>query len=219
MTIIDTPFAAVAATDWQQLRELTPTTSQQVFRAVMNAFARPGTIHSIPTNELPTDVTAAVLPLLALADIMTPVSALRGSQSDSDDATDAVAAIARIVGAQRVPASTARYAFALTESAQLSELSTGTHWSPETAATLVQRVDAIRTSSTSGETITAGWRLTGPGIPKDTPVEIAVEGLSTHFFTARAELVADYPSGIDIILITDDGTLIALSRTTRIEQI
>lgn len=228
MTIIDTPAASVdgsainiAEANWQLLRELTPATSQRVFRAIMDAFARPGTVHRIPTDELPVGLPAAVLPLLALADLMTPMGALRSIEAGSDAAsatgldaaTDAVAAIARVVGARVVPTSAARYALALAESAQLSELSPGTHWSPETAATLVQRVGAIRTD------VTSGWRLTGPGIPPYAPVVLAVDGLSEQFIAARTELVSDYPSGIDSILVCDDGTLVALSRTTRIELI
>lgn len=215
MTIIETPATSASEPSWQQLRELTPAVSQQVFRAIMDAFARPGTVHRLPVEVLPASVPAAVLPVLALADIMTPISPLASDDpEDSDAVTHAVDTIGRVVGARVVAVPQARYALALAESSEMSELSVGTHWSPEMAATLVQRVGTIRVAG--GE---SRWLLSGPGIPKDAPVVLSVDGLSERFVAAREQLVSDYPAGIDSILISDDGTIIALSRTTRIELI
>ncbi|MGM7679235.1 phosphonate C-P lyase system protein PhnH [Microbacterium sp. A94] len=214
MTFIDVPRVAPA---WDQLRELTPTVSQQVFRAIMDAFARPGTVQRVSTEGLPEGVPAAALPLLALADIMTPIGALRSADDahlDADAVTAAIAAIGRVVAARVVDATDARYALALAESAELGLLSPGIHWAPEKGTTLVQRVEAIHVGAAAPR-----WRLTGPGIPPHAPVELSVDGLGDRFVDARDLLVSDYPAGIDSILMADDGELIALSRTTRIEKI
>lgn len=212
MTIIDVPRVTPA---WEQLRELTPTVSQQVFRAIMDAFARPGTVQRVSTETLPEGVPAAALPLLALADIMTPIGALRGvGDAPADAVTAAIGAIGRVVAARVVDAADARYALALAEPAELELLSPGIHWSPEKGTTLVQRVEAIHVDGAAPL-----WRLTGPGIPPHAPVELSVDGLGDRFLAAREVLVSDYPAGIDSILIADDGELIALSRTTRIEKI
>lgn len=212
MSIIESPGLAVAS----PLRELSPAVSQQVFRACMDAFARPGSVHSLPLDELPAGASAALLPLLALADIMTPIGALTADTSAADvaDATaDTVRAIGRAVGARVVDAASARYGLALAESSAMRELSPGSHWSPEAAATLVQRVESIDAASV------ANWRLRGPGIPPVAPVALRITGIGDRFVAERGALVADYPAGIDCLLVTDDGALVALSRTTRIEMI
>lgn len=194
----------------ERVRELTPAVSQRVFRSVMDAVARPGSRQRIPVDALPSGVAGAALPLLALADIMTPIGAL-----GDDPATVAMAqAIGRVVGAQVVQASTARYALALQEPTAMAELSPGSHWSPETGTTLVQRVGELTFGGAD-----ARWALTGPGIAPGAPVRLSVAGLTERFVSDRAALVGDYPAGIDCLLVTDDGDLVALPRTTRIEMI
>src|SRR5690606_21272446 len=123
----------------------------------MNAVARPGTVHRLPVGELPVGVPAVALPLLALADIMTPVAAVATGAED-DQARSAITEIARIVGARLVDADAARYVLVLGETAQIDVVSPGSHWSPETGATVVQRVAGFSSESPA-------WRLTGPGVP------------------------------------------------------
>lgn len=62
-----------------------------------------------------------------------------------------------------------------------------------------------------------GWRLTGPGVPAGEPVHLEVTGLGDRFLAARADLVGDYPTGIDVLFVTDAGTVAGIPRTTRIE--
>ena len=55
-------------------QSLSPTGAQLVFRAVLDALARPGTIHRLPSasaEPLAARVPAALLPVLALADLTT----------------------------------------------------------------------------------------------------------------------------------------------------
>ncbi|SEE82453.1 phosphonate C-P lyase system protein PhnH [Ruania alba] len=207
MTITTTPLAPVES--WPVLRELSPTVSQQVFHASMEALARPGTLHRLPAGAVPEPVPAALAPLLALVDLMAPLAALPAGPDDAT--TRAVATVGRLTGAPVVSPGRARFALALAEPLDWVELSTGSHWSPEQGAVLVQRVHSL--------TASGPWQLRGPGIPPATPATIAVTGLSPAWVTQRAALVADYPAGIDCLLVADDGTLAGLPRTTTIEVI
>jgi alpha-D-ribose 1-methylphosphonate 5-triphosphate synthase subunit PhnH len=196
------------------LRELDADASQQVFRAMMDAFARPGTIHRMPAGVLPPPVPAALAPLLALTDLMAPIAAL---ESGAEPTADAVGAVARLTGARVAedPAHT-RFALALAEPVDWSSLNRGSHWSPEHGATLVQRVASLAHADAPAR---AGWLLTGPGVPPQAPVALVVEGVSDAWVAQRAELVSDYPAGVDVLLVTDAGDIAGLSRTTVVRPI
>ena len=60
------------------------------------------------------------------------------------------------------------------------------------------------------------WRMTGPGIPGETT--LSPLGLPPGFVAARAEAVAGYPAGIDVLLVTRDGHVVGLPRTTTINE-
>jgi alpha-D-ribose 1-methylphosphonate 5-triphosphate synthase subunit PhnH len=154
-------------------------------------------------------------PLLALADLMTPVCAMpSGDQRTTDAVTDAVGVAARLIAAPTVGPSHARLALAFNESDEMARLNTGSHWSPETGAMLLQRVAALALAEAG-----PGWKLTGPGVREGDAALITVVGLGNHFVTERARLTSDYPAGIDCLLVTDQGAVVGLPRTTQIEVI
>lgn len=202
LTARSTPTAAPGSA-WPVLPALSPTASQQVFRACLGALARPGTAHRLPTGELPAQVPAAALVPLALTDLMAPLTGL-------GRAAGLARRIATATGARYVEPDQARFAVALDDDhEELLRLPVGSTWSPEFGALLSQRVAAL--GQAQGTELT----LSGPGI-KDT-TKITVTGLSGAFLAARAELTAAFPTGVDLVLITDDGTMIGIPRTTRIE--
>lgn len=202
------PVASVAG--WPTPRELPPTAAQRAFRAIMEAFSRPGLLQQLPLAAVPEGVPAVMIPLLTLADIMTPIAAL---PTPGQPVEEAVSLAARLVAAPIAEPGSARFALALGEPnhEEFARLNRGSHWSPEAGAMLFQRVLALA-PATEG-----GWLLSGPGVKPDEPVRLAVEGLSDEFLAVRAALVSDYPAGIDVVLVTDEGRIAALSRTTRIE--
>lgn len=184
--------------------------AQRSFRAIMEAFSRPGTRQQLPLEAVPEGVPAVMIPLLTLADIMTPVAAL---PTPGQPTEEAVALAARLVVAPVADPESTRFALAFGEPDHeaFARLNQGSHWSPEAGAMLFQRVGALA-PATDG-----GWVLTGPGVKPDVPIRLAVDGLGDEFLAVRESLVFDYPAGVDVLLVTDEGRIAALSRTTKVE--
>ncbi|WP_264993287.1 phosphonate C-P lyase system protein PhnH, partial [Mycobacterium montefiorense] len=60
------------------------------------------------------------------------------------------------------------------------------------------------------------WTLSGPGVCGT--ATLAPQGLPAGFVAARAEAVGAHPAGIDVLLVTDDGRVVGLPRTTTITE-
>ncbi|WP_144113361.1 phosphonate C-P lyase system protein PhnH [Paraburkholderia sp. BCC1886] len=180
--------------------------TQAVFRTLLDALSRPGTIGTV-SNVLPQARAAraelaAFAAMLALCDYATPVwlaqpdtalaSALRFHTGAPlvDDPADA--AFAYVHEADALPA--------------LESFALGAAESPEQSVTLLIRVEAL-----AGGTPVV---LSGPGIQHT--VSIAPRGLPDHFWRERAALAPLFPCGIDCYLVCG-ATLIGLPRTTRAE--
>lgn len=176
---------------------LRPDQTQRVFRAVLDAFARPGIAVSLPRTDFP----PALLPVLSLADLETGVHLL------DDDGWDTVVAVA--TGAPAATLHTAKYVTALRwlTAVEFGEVAVGTTLEPESGATVICAVAAL-----SGGT---SVRLSGPGVRE--PIEFAPAGLDSELWAARERLVAGFPAGVDLLLIDPDGGMVGLPRTTVIE--
>ncbi|MEZ5152502.1 phosphonate C-P lyase system protein PhnH [Rhodococcus zopfii] len=175
---------------------LEPEAAQQVFRAVLNSFSRPGLPHRLPSTGFP----PALLPALALADLETGVAVLDGADAEWGE----ILTVA--TGATEVSADSARFVTVLRSATpgDLGNAARGTALSPESAATVVCAVPSL----TGGTTVT----LEGPGV-RETGV-IAPRGFDENLWRARNEAVSAFPAGIDVLLVADDGTMLGLPRTT-----
>jgi len=202
--------------DWSQLQPgfADPVhDAQGVFRAVLDALARPGHLRSVGSRLAPNEEAsiAARATLLALADATTSVwlqfplpevaSALRfhtGAPLLSGESELATAQFALLTDPARCPA-LERFAF-------------GTAESPEHSATLIVDVPVLA----AGHTGTGGLhlRLRGPGIATHT--DVTVGGLDTPFWQARAALAPRFPAGLDLLIASGD-TVLGLPRTTHVE--
>jgi alpha-D-ribose 1-methylphosphonate 5-triphosphate synthase subunit PhnH len=182
--------------------DLPAAASQQVFRAVLTALSRPGEIGriSVPGYE---SVPAALVPVLALADLATPVHVL------SDDPQWSVL-VSATTGAPVAAAPDARLVAALDppQPAWLRTLSRGSAAEPERAAQLFLGVSDLADSG--------GLRLSGPGVPGVRRLYVA--GVPGGFWTTRGEVVADFPAGVDLVLLTPDGRLAAVPRSTTVTE-
>ncbi|MCR9122134.1 MAG: phosphonate C-P lyase system protein PhnH [Phyllobacteriaceae bacterium] len=180
--------------------------AQSVFRALMDAMARPGTVQAIaPRASAPAPLGSVAAALaLTLCDADTPVWLDSASTQDG--------AVARWLGFHAgapVTDDPAAAAFALIgDGASLGSFdrfARGTQDYPDRSAALIVQVPDL----TDGPALT----LTGPGIKHS--ATLAPSGLPARFATLWADNHALFPRGIDMVLAAP-GAVAALPRTTRI---
>jgi alpha-D-ribose 1-methylphosphonate 5-triphosphate synthase subunit PhnH len=180
--------------------------SQAIFRAVLEAMARPGHLCELPCpGDAPPPLdpaTAAVC--LTLVDFETPlwldpvartpevVEYLRFHCGAALVETPAEASFAVIVGGASAPA--------------LEAFAWGTDEEPERSATVIVQVDALEADR--------GLRLTGPGILRE--ARLGARGPTPAFWAQLRDNHAAFPRGVDLVLVS--GSMVAaLPRTTRVE--
>lgn len=177
--------------------------TQDTFRAVLDAMARPGRIVEAGAGLTPPAPLhpAAAAVALTLFDFDTPI------WLDSRTETAGLCAYLRFhCGCPLVDApEDAR--FALVGSPRLlpeiADFDLGDDAFPERSATLILQTEGLADGG--------GLRLTGPGI--ETEHRLTVAGLPATFWKERARSQALFPRGIDLIM-TDGERLAALPRTT-----
>lgn len=93
----------------------------------------------------------------------------------------------------------------------LNRLKKGSAESPDKSTTLLVSVDHDLQAPSQRPVY-----FSGPGInPKTGPVMLNLDSISNSFFNKRAELVADFPLGIDLFFCSKQD-FIALPRTTNV---
>jgi alpha-D-ribose 1-methylphosphonate 5-triphosphate synthase subunit PhnH len=180
--------------------------SQRIFRAVLEATARPGTVVALP---LPPDAPAPVMPgagavLLSLADQDTPV------WFDGGIGASGLAPWLAFHCGARLVTDPGQAAFALiTDVSSIPELTIfpiGSEDYPDRSATVIIQVPSL----TGGPATT----LTGPGI-RDSIV-FAPAGLPAGFSDEIAANYALFPRGIDLIFVAG-AQIAAVPRSTRVK--
>lgn len=176
-----------------------PQQSARAFRAVLEAMARPGTIHSVEGALPPRPLSAAAgVALLTLADSTTSLH-LAGA-ADCADVRDWVAFH---IGAPLVRAEAAEFAVGTWEALNpVTRFRIGQPDYPDRSATLIVEVDRLTNH---------GATLTGPGIATATWLSLP----ETAAFAANA---AQFPLGFDC-LFTFGNRIAGLPRSTRVEVI
>ncbi|MER9626157.1 phosphonate C-P lyase system protein PhnH [Mesorhizobium sp. M0296] len=180
--------------------------AQTVFRAVMDAMARPGSVQPLPAlahPPVPLSTTAGAV-ALALCDNDTPLwldPALQASAVKSWLGFHTGAPLAN------TPAD-AHFALIATpaEMMALDGFSQGTQDYPDRSTTLILEVGDL----VSG----AALLLEGPGIEKT--ATIAPAQMPRHFVEQWKQNNQRFPRGVDIILATSEA-IACLPRTTRIK--
>ncbi|WP_199227066.1 phosphonate C-P lyase system protein PhnH [Aminobacter sp. AP02] len=180
--------------------------AQTVFRAVMDAMARPGTVQQIAElahPPAPLSATAGAV-AMTLCDHDTPLWLDAGLQVSA-----AKSWLGFHTGAP-LAATPADAHFALvTNPANLISLENfaqGTQEYPDRSTTLILQVESL----TEGTQL----RLEGPGI--ETSASIAPTSLPRHFVEQWKQNGARFPRGVDLILAAPDAVA-CLPRTTRIK--
>jgi len=181
--------------------------AQTVFRAIMDAMARPGSVQPLPVfarPPAPLSATAGAI-ALSLCDNDTPLWL--------DPALQASAAVKSWLGFHTgapLANTQADAHFALianpAEMAALDGFSQGTQDYPDRSTTLILQVSNL----VSG----APLLLEGPGI--EISAAIAPAQMPRHFVEQWKQNSQRFPRGVDIILAAPDG-IACLPRTTRIK--
>ncbi|MFQ0813740.1 carbon-phosphorus lyase subunit PhnH [Brucella anthropi] len=185
------------------------TDAQAVFHAVMHAMANPGRIYPLQHAATPPKPLTPELGVIAatLLDHDATVwcdAAIRAQES-------ATAWLTFHTGAPRVDhADAAQFALVSHVSGlpPLAGFSQGDAEFPDRSTTIVLAVASL----TAGQ----GFVLKGPGI--DGERALHVEGLPQDFTRQWRENGAQYPLGVDLVLVCD-GAVAALPRTTRISAL
>src|SRR5262249_25504495 len=135
---------------------LRPADAQLVFRAVLEALARPGTAMALPENPLLT-LTPAVVPVFALADLGTGVCVLERAGDRWGDV------VSTATGAPLWPAELARLVAAVrpVTEAEVRDFARGTAADPGRSALVSLAVPDVVGGPCQ-------WRISGPGIDGET---------------------------------------------------
>ncbi|MCF4127699.1 phosphonate C-P lyase system protein PhnH [Methylobacterium sp. SyP6R] len=181
--------------------------AQGVFRAVMDALARPGTIQPLATDLTPpaplTPDLAAIA--LALGDADAPLWLDAGLARNP-----AVAEFLRFHTGAPITRDPAEAAFALIADAaacpDFASFAQGTPAYPDRSATLVLAVTDLSND---------GWRLDGPGIRGS--ARLSASPLPADILPRLARNHAGFPQGVDLILAAP-GLVAALPRSTRVQE-
>ncbi|KMO17555.1 phosphonate C-P lyase system protein PhnH [Methylobacterium platani] len=182
--------------------------AQGVFRAVMDALARPGTLQPLAaTLEPPAPLTPELAAIaLALADADAALWLDEALRHDP-----AVADFLRFHTGARIADAPSEAAFALVSDAaacpDFAAFAQGTPAYPDRSATLVLAVCDLSDVE--------GWRLDGPGIRES--ARLAAAPLPADMLARLARNHAGFPQGIDLILAAP-GRLAALPRSTRVQE-
>jgi alpha-D-ribose 1-methylphosphonate 5-triphosphate synthase subunit PhnH len=181
--------------------------AQGVFRAVLDALARPGTVQAVSARlDPPPPLTPELAAIaLALTDRDTPVwlDPLLAAAPE-------VAAYLRFHTGAPLTDDPAAASFALVRDANncppLSAFAQGIPAYPDTSTTLVIAFDALEAGT--------GLRLSGPGIRGT--ADLALAPMPPGWPGAWRENHAGFPLGVDRLL-TAPGRVAGLPRSTRVE--
>ena len=178
--------------------------TQRLFRSIMDAMARPGTIHPLKTDAQPPasiyPLTVAVLATLADADTSLWLEAAFAGNSALVNwltfhigapfaAEPSEASFAVLKGGKDMPA--------------LDGFAKGSQDYPDRSATLIIEVEALSDKPQ--------WGLSGPGIKDQNSLTVSV--LSSLFVSQWQDNHALFPRGVDIIFVSPDA-IACLPRTT-----
>lgn len=180
--------------------------AQNTFRSVMDAMARPGSVHCIASaSGTPPGMmrgTAAIA--LTLFDHDTPLWL--------DPRMSEVAEVAKWLKfhtSAPVVADPSICSFALignpAELPALDQFSLGSNEYPDRSTTLILQVESLREG--------LALELSGPGIDGTAVLQATIE--PTDLFARLSINAALFPRGIDVVLVADDA-IVAIPRTTRL---
>jgi alpha-D-ribose 1-methylphosphonate 5-triphosphate synthase subunit PhnH len=190
---------------------------QQAYRRLVTATSFPGRIVDIGAEAAKVDLDSDLpRPFLLLAIML--LDAEVGSFIASERADRHARLLSQLTYSRTAPAEGAAFLFLAQGAwaaapAAIDRASVGTLVDPHRGATIVLEVRDLG-SPPVGSGNTHSLVLTGPGI--ETATTILVDG-PDGWVEARARKNAEFPLGIDFILVTAEGRMASLPRTTQLE--
>jgi alpha-D-ribose 1-methylphosphonate 5-triphosphate synthase subunit PhnH len=183
--------------------------SQQAFRAMLDALARPGTIVPLAVGVLDDEVPGPLLLPLALADASVRVDVI-GPGSDRW-----LEVVLAATGARRCPLEAADLVAGLgpVRAQEVRSLRRGRPEAPEEGARLALGCHRLHPDPATRAELTV--ELRGPGVPGS--VHLGVDGLAPGVLGALSEVNHAFPVGIDTWLVSDDRQLVGLPRSVRFD--
>ena len=183
------------------LSALSSQDSTLVFRSLLTSLSSPGEKVSLPTHLCET-MPPRALPLLALTDIETTFCA--------PDDPELEAEVAELTGSRVVSVADANFVLCSTPPPHelVLHVGRGTPMQPELGCRLI-----VCTESHEGD---LAMRLTGPGTRPN--ANLSVSASADEFIAARNIAVSHPPTGIDCWLVSANGVVVGLPRTTRVEK-
>ena len=186
--------------------------SQRVFRSILDTISRPGSIEQIP-ESIWQRVPSVLAPLLVLADVETTIHV-----SDVDTFAWADALVAA-TGARPSVIEESDLICVSSEAVDrlapiLETARRGTALEPERGARVSIGVHDLRERG-AGTRAGSQLVLRGPGIDGDRAV--CVDGLTKEHVDTWRRANSAFPTGIDVWMTTNDGRIVGIPRSTRIE--
>lgn len=177
--------------------------TQLVFRSLMEAFANPGRAVSIKEPASRLNLPHGVCMVLAMA-LLDNTTTFFVAGADA-----LVPVIEQYTFARPAPAAQSAFLFVMEpcdEDAAYALLfctPCGTLEEPHLGATVIVRIP----------TLTGGVTLKGPGINGTIEAPLGEEG--RLWLKSRDRVGAEYPCGVDLVFLTDEGALLAVPRLVR----
>ncbi len=185
--------------------------SVTVFRTLLDALARPGTVLA-GLALLGGAVPPALVPALALADVDLRVAVV------GDDAAVWSEVLRAVTGARPSSLATASIIVALREltPSEVLVVECGDAMHPELSCRLILACRSLHEGSDVDAPHGAtSLRLTGPGIPDSRVLHLS--GIDHELFETLVTANRAFPAGIDTHLVDDAGQVAGLPRSTMIE--
>lgn len=179
--------------------------AQAVFRAVLDALARPGRLQTLPASDglqAPAPLSRGVTALL-----LTLLDAETSLHLEGPLASDAAWMYARFhTGVQPAAREAADFVAVRAAQASLDGLRLGTDEAPQDGATLI-----VESQSLAGQSLV----LRGPGV--EHTQRIGLCGMSPAFWQQRIAHEKHFPRGVDLLIVCG-SQLIGVPRSTHVSM-
>lgn len=188
---------------------------QTAYRSVLDSLSRPGVVASLAEQARRLDIDGGCYPAtLILALMLLDAEVTFAVVADGQHQEQVTKIINQLTYAKSVNVDCAQYVFVLIGAkeqqmeAALEAARPGELNDPHESATVIIEADAVSSDS--------GLLLRGPGIRTKSVARIERSG---EWKRVREQKNAEFPLGIDLIFVDADHRLVALPRTTQVEQV